>query len=128
MTQGNVSKAGRKISGRPEAGPNFRRRGRRLTVAGLALGLFGAFAWPSGVGVAQTHADLTAARSAISEGAYRTALDHLTKAIEAGDLPVYHVGGWPRVRWLEVLAWVESKRRPVGEPASDSLQRRVADQ
>ncbi|MCZ6763897.1 MAG: tetratricopeptide repeat protein [Alphaproteobacteria bacterium] len=58
-----------------------------MTVAGLALGLFGAFAWPSGLGVAQTHADLAAARSAISEGAYRTALDHLTKAIEAGDLP-----------------------------------------
>ena len=49
-------------------------------------------------------------------------------AIGHGDLEVFDVGGWPRVRWRDVLAWVESKQRPVGEPRSDALQRRVADQ
>ena len=33
------------------------------------------------------------------------------RAIEAGDLPVYLVGSWPRVRWSEVVAFIEGTKR-----------------
>ena len=34
------------------------------------------------------------------------------RAIEDGELPVYDVGGWPRLRWSEVLRFIEAHRRP----------------
>jgi excisionase family DNA binding protein len=39
-------------------------------------------------------------------------------ARDRGEIAVYDIGGWPRVRWLDVLAWVESQRRPDSEEAS----------
>ena len=38
-------------------------------------------------------------------------LRQFRRAIRWGELPAYDVGGWPRLRWSEVLAFVESKRR-----------------
>ena len=35
------------------------------------------------------------------------------RAIEGGELAVYDVGGWPRLRWDEIQQWLEGKRRPV---------------
>ncbi len=35
----------------------------------------------------------------------------LRRAIDRGELRVFDIGGWPRVRWSDVVAWVESKRR-----------------
>ena len=37
------------------------------------------------------------------------------RAITDGALAAYDIGGWPRVRWSEVLAWVEGTRRTVRE-------------
>ena len=31
-----------------------------------------------------------------------------------GELPVYRVGGWPRVRWVDVLDWIEAHRSQRG--------------
>ena len=38
---------------------------------------------------------------------------------ERGELPIYEVGGWPRVRWSDVLAWVERARRGPDPPGSE---------
>ena len=34
----------------------------------------------------------------------------LRRACKAGGLQLYQVGGWPRVRWREVLGWIEGCR------------------
>lgn len=34
----------------------------------------------------------------------------LRRACKAGGLQLYQVGGWPRVRWREVLGWIETCR------------------
>jgi len=34
----------------------------------------------------------------------------LDRAIAHGEVPVFMIGGWPRVRWREVVAWIESNR------------------
>lgn len=39
-------------------------------------------------------------------------LRQLHRARDRGELPVYQIGGWPRVRWTEVLAWIERQRTP----------------
>jgi len=36
----------------------------------------------------------------------------LRRAIAEDELKVFDIGAWPRLRWSEVLAWVEAKRRP----------------
>ena len=47
-------------------------------------------------------------------------LRQIQSAHAAGELPVYQVGGWSRVRWTEALAWVESKRSPaIGDAHRD---------
>ena len=33
------------------------------------------------------------------------------RAIADGSLEVYDLGGWPRLRWSDVVAWIESSRR-----------------
>ena len=38
-------------------------------------------------------------------------LRQFRRAIANGELSVFDVGSWPRVRWSEVLAWVEASRR-----------------
>ena len=44
----------------------------------------------------------------------------LRRGIDRGQLPAYDVGGWPRLRWREVVAWIESQRRPgTGGSAED---------
>jgi len=35
----------------------------------------------------------------------------LRRALSRGELPFYQIGGWPRLRWLDVLAWVGRQRR-----------------
>jgi hypothetical protein len=37
----------------------------------------------------------------------------LRRAIDEGALPVFDIGSWPRVRWGDVLRWLERQRRPV---------------
>ena len=56
----------------------------------------------------------------IPEAARRSGLGlrQLKRGIDSGQLPVYDVGGWPRVRWREVLTWIESRRR--AEPGDAS--------
>jgi excisionase family DNA binding protein len=41
----------------------------------------------------------------------------LNRAIDAGDVAVYQVGGWRRVRWESVIRWIESQRVPVSNHA-----------
>ena len=49
----------------------------------------------------------------IPEAQRRTHLGRrqFNSAIRQGLLSVYDIGGWPRVRWSDCLAWIESKRR-----------------
>ena len=35
----------------------------------------------------------------------------LRRGIDRGELAVFDVGGWPRLRWNDVLAWIETQRR-----------------
>ncbi len=53
----------------------------------------------------------------IPEAARRSGLGlrQFRRAIESGELPVFDVGDWPRVRWSDVLAWVEGTKRMVRE-------------
>lgn len=37
-------------------------------------------------------------------------LRQLRRARDHGELDVFEVGGWSRVRWLSVLAWIERQR------------------
>lgn len=49
------------------------------------------------------------------------------RAITSGDLQIYRVGGWPRVRWRgdrSVLSWLESTSRLDGDCASEQQQAR----
>ena len=32
-------------------------------------------------------------------------------AIEEGSIPLYDIGAWPRLRWADVIEWIESTRR-----------------
>jgi excisionase family DNA binding protein len=42
----------------------------------------------------------------------------LRLAIDRGELPVYVVGAWPRLRLAEARRWVESQRQmPIGGPS-----------
>ena len=45
-------------------------------------------------------------------------LRQLRRAVTDSTLAVYDVGGWPRLRWREVLAWIESTRRPAEHRAA----------
>lgn len=49
----------------------------------------------------------------------------LKRATEVGDVAVYQVGGWPRVRWSEVLRWIESQRVPVSNHARARVEERL---
>ena len=37
----------------------------------------------------------------------------LRRATMLGELAVYQVGHWPRVRWHDVLRWIDAQRVPV---------------
>lgn len=41
-------------------------------------------------------------------------------AIDQGELPVYDVGGWPRVDLDEVRSWIRSRRRAAIAASNDS--------
>jgi hypothetical protein len=43
----------------------------------------------------------------------------LARAIEAGEIPLYDLGGWPRLRWSDVLSFIESTRRATDELPAD---------
>ncbi len=47
----------------------------------------------------------------------------LRSAIAAGQIPVFKIGRWPRVRWRDVLRWIDDKR----VPATPHAERRVAE-
>jgi len=53
----------------------------------------------------------------IPEAQRRTGLGRrqFEKAIRRGDLGVFDIGDWPRVRWRDVLAWLDSTRRSAAE-------------
>ncbi len=59
----------------------------------------------------------TARRTKVGERQWR-------RAIQRGELSVYLVGSWPRVRWTEALAWLECQRRPQSQ-RHDRLPGRV---
>ena len=44
----------------------------------------------------------------------------LRRARERGELAIYLIGGWPRVRWVDVVAWIESRRQTVRATARRS--------
>ena len=52
----------------------------------------------------------------------RTVAD-IRRAVKGGELPVYQIGAWPRVRWVDVIRWICSQRAPVTSHA----QGRVAE-
>ena len=47
----------------------------------------------------------------------------LRRATGLGELSVYQVGRWPRVRWHDVLRWIKAQRAPV----TCHAKRRVAE-
>jgi hypothetical protein len=57
----------------------------------------------------------------IPEAARRSGLGlrQFRRAILNDELPVFDVGDWPRVRWRDVLQWVEGTRRNPRDRASD---------
>ena len=61
----------------------------------------------------------------LPEAARRAGLGvrQLRRATQVGEWAVYQVGGWPRVRWTEVLRWIEAQRAPV----TCHAKRRVAE-
>ena len=60
----------------------------------------------------------------VPEAMRRTRVGHrqFRRAIRTGALTVYDLGSWPRVRWGDVLAWLEAQRRPVEDRAADTTQ------
>ena len=48
----------------------------------------------------------------VPEASRRTGLGlrQLRRAIQAGEVSVYQIGSWPRVRWRDVVAWIERSR------------------
>ena len=55
-------------------------------------------------------------------------LRQFRRAIETGELPVYDVGGWPRLRWDEVERWLDGKRRPVAKQSEPMTSQKSVDQ
>ena len=47
----------------------------------------------------------------------------LRRAITSGEVPHYQVGSWPRVRWREVVQWINAQRVRITRHA----ERRVAE-
>ncbi len=47
----------------------------------------------------------------------------LRRAAAQGKVPVFLIGGWSRVRWRDVLRWIERQR----VPATPHAERRVAE-
>jgi hypothetical protein len=49
----------------------------------------------------------------IPEAQRRTGIGRrqFTKAAKSGYLAVYDLGSWPRVRWTDVVAWIQRQRR-----------------
>ncbi len=47
----------------------------------------------------------------------------LRRAVKLGELTVYQVSDWPRVRWRDVVRWIDAQRAPSTSHAS----RRVAE-
>ena len=47
----------------------------------------------------------------------------LRNATAAGQIPVFGIGRWPRVRWRDVVRWIDDQR----VPATSHAERRVAE-
>jgi hypothetical protein len=58
----------------------------------------------------------------IPEAKRRTGLGlrQFRRGIADGSLAVSDLGGWPRVRWSEVLAWIEGTRRASADRPLDT--------
>jgi hypothetical protein len=53
-------------------------------------------------------------------------LPQFRRAITAGDLDAFEVGGWRRVRWRSVIAWIEAQRVPVTSHARSRVDEVLA--
>ncbi len=63
---------------------------------------------------------LTIPRAAREAG---VGVHRLRAAVRCGAIPAYQTGAWVRVRWTDVVAWIESLRAPT----SSHARRRVAE-
>ncbi len=52
---------------------------------------------------------MTLPRAAIRAG---VGVKALRKAVKQAELPTFQIGTWPRVRWAEVLRWIDRQRVP----------------
>ena len=68
------------------------------------------FLWVGGFGMDRRE---TQTYVTVPEAARRSGLGlrQFRRAIESGELAVFDVGRWPRLRWSEVVGWIEGTRR-----------------
>lgn len=52
----------------------------------------------------------------------------LRRAVRTGQIPTYRIGGWPRLRWSDVLAWVNAHRTYPGAVQRVPEERSLLDQ
>ena len=45
----------------------------------------------------------------------RIGIRQFRRGIECGELAIFDIGAWPRVRWSDVLVWIERARRSCGD-------------
>ena len=64
----------------------------------------------------------TALLCTLPEVSRRTGLGirQIRRAIRAGEITVIEISSWPRLRWSEVVAWIESKARRGEEGAPET--------
>jgi hypothetical protein len=46
----------------------------------------------------------------------------LRRAARSGELPLFQVGAWQRVRWRDVLCWLEAQRVPATPHAKQRVR------
>ena len=49
----------------------------------------------------------------------------LDRPIASGEIPVYQIGGWRRVRWTDVARWIEKQRVPMTDHARRRVEERL---
>ena len=75
----------------------------------------------SGSKVGQTQPELLTLPAAARRAG--VGVRQLRRAAKRGELPIYSVGTWPRVRWRDVLRWIGGQR----VPATPHAEQRVAE-
>jgi excisionase family DNA binding protein len=65
---------------------------------------------PDPTGMEKLHSDEMVT---LGEARRRTGIGRrqFKRAVDEGGLAAFMIGAWPRVRWRDVLAWVERQRR-----------------